>query len=142
MGVGMAAEEKSAWIGLVLAIAAYTTYVIWVLNEAGAGALTEAPYVAPMLWTIGGSIVASILLHILFVGKIGKKDQREREIHRFGEYTGYAFVTIGALGAMVLAMFEADYFWIANVVYLCFVLSAILGCIAKIVAYRAGLPRW
>ena len=95
-----------------------------------------------MLGTIGGSIVLSIILHIFFAPQIGKKDQREREIHRFGEYTGYAFITIGALAAMVFAMFEFDHFWIANVVYLCFVLSAILGSIAKIVAYRSGLPRW
>jgi hypothetical protein len=138
----MAAEEKSAWIMLVLAIVVYPVYVIWVLNDAGSEPITEAPYVWPMIFTIGGSIVLSILLHIFFAPQIGKKDQREREIHRFGEYTGYAFITIGALAALVFAMFEFDHFWIANVVYLCFVLSAILGSVAKIVAYRSGLPRW
>ncbi|MEO8262958.1 MAG: hypothetical protein ABI566_10360 [Pseudolysinimonas sp.] len=138
----MASEEKSAWIMLILAIAAVTTYLIWVLGLVGDAPLTEAPYVAPMLWTIGGSIVLSIVLHIFFAPKIGKKDQREREIHRFGEYNSYAFITIGALSAMVLAMFEFDHFWIANVIYLCFILSAIVGAIAKIVAYRTGLPRW
>lgn len=138
----MAAEEKSAWIMAVVAIAAYTTYVIWVLNSTGGGALTDAPYVVPMLGTIGGSIVLSILLHIFFAPRIGKKDQRDREIYRFGEYTGYAFVTIGALGALVLTMFEVDYFWIANAIYLGFVLSAIIGSLAKIAAYREGLPRW
>lgn len=138
----MAAEEKSAWIMAVVAIVAYTTYVIWVLNSTGGGALTDAPYVVPMLGTIGGSIVLSILLHIFFAPRIGKKDQRDREIYRFGEYTGYAFVTIGALGALVLTMFEVDYFWIANAIYLGFVLSAIIGSLAKIAAYREGLPRW
>ena len=138
----MPAEEKSAWIMLFLAIVAYTTYAIWVLTSAAGGALTEAPYVWPMIFTIVGSVVLSILLHIFFAPQIGKRDQREREIHRFGEHTGYAFITIGALGAMALAVFEFDYFWIANVVYLCFVLSAILGSIAKIVAYRSGLPQW
>ena len=138
----MAAEEKSAWIMLVLAIVVYPVYLIWVLNDAGGEPITEAPYVWPMIFTIGGSIVLSILLHIFFAPQIGKKDQREKEIHRFGEYTGYAFITIGALAAMVFAMFEFDHFWIANVVYLCFVLSAILGSIAKVIAYRTGLPRW
>jgi hypothetical protein len=138
----MAAEEKSAWIMGFLAIVVYPVYLIWVLSSVGDGPLTEAPYAWPMVFTIGGSIVLSIILHIFFAPQIGKKDQREREIHRFGEYTGYAFITIGALSAMVLAIFEFDYFWIANVVYLCFVLSAILGSIAKIVAYRSGLPRW
>lgn len=138
----MAAEEKSAWIMLFLAIVVYPVYIVWVLNDAGGGAIVDAPYMWPMIFTILGSIVASIVLHIFFAPQIGKKDQREHEIHRFGEYTGYAFITIGALGAMVLAIFEFDHFWIANVVYLCFVLSAILGSIAKIVAYRSGLPQW
>jgi hypothetical protein len=138
----MAAEEKSAWIMLILAIVVYPVYLIWVLSDAGDGPLTDAPYVIPMLATIGGSIVLSILLHIFFAPRIGKKDQRDREIYRFGEYTGYAFVTIGALGAMLLAIFEVDHFWIANAIYLGFVLSAIIGSLAKIAAYREGLPRW
>jgi hypothetical protein len=138
----MAAEEKSAWIMLFVAIAGYATYLIWVLSSTGGGALNDAPYVVPMLGTIGGSIVVSILLHIFFAPRIGKKDQRDREIYRFGEYTGYAFITIGSLGAMLLAIFEFDHFWIANAIYLGFVLSAIIGSLAKIAAYREGLPRW
>jgi hypothetical protein len=42
------------------------------------------------------------------------------------------------VAALVLAMAEADHFWIANAVYLAFVLSALLGSAAKIVAYRRG----
>ena len=60
----------------------------------------------------------------------------------FGETVGQAFVVIGAVGAMLLALFEFEYFWIANVIYLCFILSAILSSIARIVAYRSGMPRW
>jgi hypothetical protein len=33
-------------------------------------------------------------------------------------------------------------FWIANVVYLAFVLSASPGSIAKIIAYRRGFQTW
>jgi hypothetical protein len=43
---------------------------------------------------------------------------------------------------MLLALFEARYFWIANVIYLAFVLSAILGSTAKIFAYRRGFHPW
>ena len=42
----------------------------------------------------------------------------------------------------VMAMAELDYFWIANLIYLAFVLSAILGSVAKIVAYRRGFQPW
>ena len=76
----MAAEEKSAWIMGFLAIVVYPVYLIWVLSGVGDGPLTEAPYAWPMLFTIGGSIVLSIILHIFFAPQIGKKDQREREI--------------------------------------------------------------
>ncbi len=138
----MDTEQKSSWIQLILAVAAYSTYLVLLLGRAGATPFPETPYVDLVLWTIGGSIIASIVLHIFFAPRMVKKDQRDREIGRFGEAMGTAFITIGALGALVLALFEFDHFWIANVVYLCFVLSAILSNIAKIVAYRSGMPRW
>ena len=138
----MDTEEKSSWIQLILAVAAYGTYLVLLLGRAGETPFPETPYVDLLLWTIGGSIVASIVLHIFFAPRLFKKDQRDREIGRFGDAMGQAFVVIGALGALVLALFDLDGFWIANVVYLCFVLSAILSSIAKIVAYRSGMPRW
>jgi len=49
---------------------------------------------------------------------------------------------IGALGALILAWMEAPHFWIANVIYLAFVLQAILSSVAKLVAYRRGLHAW
>ena len=39
-----------------------------------------------------------------------------------------------------MAMAEWDWFWIANTMYLGFALSGILEGIAKVVAYRRGLP--
>lgn len=36
-----------------------------------------------------------------------------------------AFVLIGGVGALLLATAEADPFWIANVIYVAFVLSAL-----------------
>ena len=138
----MSSEEKSTWIFLVVSVIAYATYLLILLTQLGSGALTERDYVAPFLLSIGGAIAGSIVLHIFLVGKAPKKDQRDREIYRFGETVGQSFVVIGAVGAMLLALFEFDPFWIANVVYLCFVLSAILSSIARIVAYRSGLPRW
>jgi len=71
-----------------------------------------------------------------------KKDQRDKEIYRFGEYIGQSFVVVGAAAALVLAMAEVDHFWIANAVYLAFVLSALLSSTAKIFAYRRGVPSW
>ncbi|GAA1731744.1 hypothetical protein [Nonomuraea bangladeshensis] len=142
----MASEEKRAWVMLVVTVVAYGVYVATVLGRAGAVPLTEVPYVAPLLWSIGGAFLASMVLFIAVSttapAEVGKKDQRDREIHRYGEYTGQWFLVAGAVAALVMAMAELPYFWIANVLYLGFVLSAVLGSTLKIVAYRRGLPGW
>ncbi len=91
---------------------------------------------------MGAVVVAVIVAHIV-VGiaspkDIDKKDQRDREIYRHGEY----FVAIGAVAALGLSMAELNHFWIANVIYLAFVLSTLLGSAAKVVAYRRGFQQW
>ncbi|WP_314245782.1 hypothetical protein [Streptomyces sp. DSM 40907] len=142
----MAVEEKRAWIMIVVTVVSYGAYLAVVLGRSGSGPLTQQPYAAALLWTVGAAIVASIALHItvsLLSPEEGKvKDQRDREIHRFGDHIGQSFVVIGAVAGMVLAMAEADQFWIANAIYLGFVLSALLASTAKIVSYRLGFHPW
>jgi len=140
----MSYEEKSTWVLGVLAVLTYGVYATIILSQAVDRPLVEVDYVPVILWTIGGSIVASIIIHIFLGAQTGKdiKDPRDREIYRRGEYIGQSFLVVGALAAMLMAMFEFDTFWIANTIYLAFVLSAILSFIAKSVFYRAGMPTW
>ncbi|TMR21752.1 hypothetical protein ETD86_13895 [Nonomuraea turkmeniaca] len=142
----MASEEKRAWIMVVVSVAGYGIYLAIILGRAGPTPLTEVSYVAPLLWSIGGACLASIVLFIVFSlaspADVGKKDQRDREIHRYGEYAGQSFLVAGAIAALVMAMAEWNHFWIANTLYLAFVLSAVLGSTLKIIAYRRGLPAW
>lgn len=142
----MTHEEKRAWIMLVVSTIAYTTYVIIVTGRADGRPLTDVPYAAALLWTVGGAIAASIAAEIGIAaaapGASRAKDERDREIGRLGEHVGQSFVIAGAVAAMLMAMAEWDLFWIANVIYLGFVLSAVLGSVAKVVMYRAGLPQW
>lgn len=146
MGAAVALEEKRAWIMLVVSVAAYAVYLAIVLGRAGQVPLAEVPYVSPLLWSIGGAIVAAMVLHIAVTiagpREDAKTDQRDREINRFGQNIGNSFVVIGALAAMVLSLTEAKHFWIANAVYLAFVVAAILECVAKIFAYRKGFHPW
>lgn len=136
----MGSEEKSAWIMLVVSAVAYGIYLVIVLRSPGP--LTEAPYVAPLLWTVGGGIVGGIALNILSAivsGKdANKTDQRDKEISQFGEYVGRSMLVVGGVAALVMAMAQVNHFWIANTLYLAFVLSALLGSVARIFAYRRG----
>jgi hypothetical protein len=136
----MSYDEKNSWVFLVTAVLGYSTY--WVLLAAlGAGA-----YVPVLLSTVGGAIVLNILASIVISTanrlEADKRDQRDRDVKAFGDRVGQAFVIIGAVAALVLALFEAPWFWIANAVYLAFVLSAVVGSIARLVGYRKGLPAW
>jgi hypothetical protein len=142
----VAHQEKRAWIMLVVSTAAYAVYVAIVLNRADGQPLARVPYAATLLWTIGASILASIVAEIA-LGVVNPrasrlKDDRDRQIGRLGDYVGSSFVIIGAVAAMLMAMAGWDRFWIANVVYLCFFLSAILGSVTKVFAYRKPFQQW
>lgn len=146
----MTSEEKSAWTMLVVTIAVYATYLGLLFGRTAGGDVAATPYVDLMIWMIGIAIVANIIISIVWGiarGILGGRnadrvDARDREIHRFGEYVGNGFLIAGALGALILAWLKLDWFWIANVIYLGFVLSAILASITKVISYRRGLPTW
>jgi hypothetical protein len=146
MGAEMSSEEKRAWIMVATTASSYAIYIVIILGRAGETALVNVPYAATMLWTIAIAITASIVLNIaaaiMSPKDANKKDTRDREINRFGEYIGQSFVIVGAVAALLLAMAKQHYFWISNAIYLGFVLSALVGSTAKIVAYRRGFPKW
>lgn len=146
----MTFEQRNTWVAAIVQVAAYLTYVLVVLGRAGGQALTEVAYVAPLLWTIGTVIVASI------VGIIGTTiaaaikaeitntkfsdttDERDKAIGQRGEFVGYYVLGFGALAALAMAMGEIDHFWIANAIYLMCVVSNLTASIVKIVVYRRG----
>jgi hypothetical protein len=140
----VAYEEKRAWIMLVVSACAYAAYVIVIVGRAGPTPLAAVAYEAPLLWSIGAAIAAQLGLGIIVGGpaKARKRDQRDREIRWISEYAGQSFVVIGGVAALLMSLAEVDYFWIANVIYLMFVLSATLGSVAKISAYRRGFQSW
>ncbi|WP_261164247.1 hypothetical protein [Microbacterium sp. Marseille-Q6965] len=146
MVTSMAPEERRAWIGLVLALVGYPVYLLLLFTGPDVP-LTERPFALPMVWTIGGSVIAAMVLHAVFrvytdTGS-PEPDERDVAIARLGERVGSAFIVAGALMALVLAMLDQDAFWIANGIFLGFFLSAVVGGIARVVCYRGEFdPRW
>ncbi len=142
----MSYEERNTWAQLLVGFVTLIAYLVILLGKADGGPLVEVDYQATMLWVIGLGIAASILLSIVFSIASGertfRRDQRDREIGAFGSRMGQAWVVIGGVAALAMAMAEWDWFWIANTVFLCFALSGIFEGVAKVVAYRRGLPRW
>ncbi|KAE8764309.1 hypothetical protein [Georgenia thermotolerans] len=143
----MVYEERNMWSSLVVSVIGVIMYVVVVLQRAAGGPLTEVDWWPVMLWTIGGSIVAAIAVSIVWgiiagtrdPDGVGRSDERDREIARMGSRVGQAFVVIAGVGVIVLCGFQAHWFWIANVMFFGFALSAIVGGIAGVIAYRRGL---
>ncbi len=139
----MSYEEKGTWVYLVTSAGAYAVYLAIILGRLRSVPVAEVPYVPVLLWTTGASIVASIVGRVVVEtaspSDSRRGDVRDRDVSRFGEYASRWFLVAGAAAALVMAMAKVDYFWIANVIYLGFVLWAVAGSALKLVAYRRGL---
>ncbi|MFF0865169.1 hypothetical protein ACFYUV_25685 [Nonomuraea sp. NPDC003560] len=139
----MSYEEKGAWVYLVATAGAYVAYVIVILSRAGDGPLSAVPYVAPMVWAIGISIVLSIVgrivVEIVKPSESHKSDVRDREINRSAQHVGGVVLAASMVVPLGLTMAEADHFWIANAIYAALVLSTLVATPLRLLAYRRGL---
>ena len=163
----MSYEERGTWVYLVVSAGVYAVYVAVVLSRA-ADPITATAYRVPLLSSVGVAIVAAVVLRIVVeigagiargVGdeagqKAGSRtgagagrraadpyraDARDRDIDRLGTLRTWWVLVAAALGALLMALAEWPHFWIANAIYLGFVLQAISSAVVKLVAYRRGL---
>ena len=138
----MSFEERSTWTYAALAFVIPVVYFTVVLRRLNGTEAAEVSYVTPMLIAIGTAVVLSILgsivIALIWPREAGLKDERDTQINRFGEYIGFYVISIGALVPLGLAMADIDQFWIANSLYLAFVLAALASSVVKIVAYHRG----
>jgi hypothetical protein len=137
----MTFEEKGTWIQAVMLVAVAVVYAVVVIGEAQDTPVSEIAYEPVMIWCTGISVVLSIIASIvaaIATPDHDKSDLRDKEIHRKGEYFGQHLLAIGAVVALVLTLWEVDYFWIANALFVGFVLAGVTSSAVKIVAYRRG----
>ena len=139
----MSYEEKGTWVYLVASAGAYAVYLAIILGRVASTPVADVSYAAVLLWTAGASIVASVigrtLVETVSPSDSRRGDVRDRDISRAGEFASRWFVVAGAAAGLAMAMARWDYFWIANVIYLGFVLWAVAGSALKLAAYRRGL---
>ncbi|HCS61218.1 MAG TPA: hypothetical protein DIW46_07460 [Microbacterium sp.] len=143
----MVYHERAAWAGIVAAVATIAAYVVLVLGQAGGGPLIDVDWLPLMLWSVGGGIVLSILITILWGIVAGIRDResatasdvRDRDISRFGGRVEYVVLCAAGIAIIVLCAVGADVFWIANTMFLGFAVSTFIGTIARVIVYRRGL---
>ena len=142
----MSFDEKSTWIYAVITIVVPGVYLATLVGQLQTTPITEIAYQGPMLATVGLGVVLAIAAHIAIAisspKDADKRDERDTNINRYGEYIGSLVLYAGMLGALGLALAAVEHFWIANAIYSTFVLAGLTTSAVKIVAYRRGFRPW
>jgi hypothetical protein len=151
----MSFEEKISWVTLVVAVIVPVAYFSVVLPQLATTPAAQIAYQVPLIIAIVTSIVLTIIgaivmsiatavsAEIVAPGSaenldIDRKDERDVHIGRRGELAGYYVSSVGMVGVLILTMMQFPYFWIANGLYLSFVIAAVVSSSVKLVAYRRG----
>jgi len=143
----MTFAERNTWVSAFVLPATSLAYFAVVLPRLGDQPASEVSWVAPMLWAIGAAIVGTIVGTILVSIGAGianrgvlesKEDVRDKQINRYGDRIAQAVTGFGTAAVLVLVMFEVDYFWIGNALFLLGAIGATWGAIAKIKAYHGA----
>ena len=142
----MAFLEKSNWVVLIVTPVALILYLSAILPAATSKPIAEVDFagaiVGNIVFFIVANIVGNIVAAITNPTEADKKDQRDRDIDRFGERMGNWVMIGGGCAGMFLAMGRVDGFWIANAIYLSGMAAAVVSAMTKIVAYHGPFQRW
>jgi hypothetical protein len=142
----MAFLEKSNWVVIVVGVPTLLVYVALVVPQVLGGPIAEVSWVQPMIVAIVAFIVANILGNVVAAAsnprEADRKDQRDAEIDHFGERVGNWLIIAGSCAALVLAMLDAEQFWIANAIFLGGIAGALLSSATKIAAYHGPFQQW
>lgn len=165
--VTMTMSERTVWAYLVAVVLTSGVYLVVMATRLADAPAEEISWVVPMLWAIGASVVGSVILTIVLtiagtiLATIGRSiaaaragdrsrsaapvvqletgtDARDKEIDLVGDRAGVGVLAVGFAGALVLAMVDADTFWIGNLLFVFGTLGAIVETTTKIRLYRRG----
>ena len=133
-----ARSTAATLLALVVATAAFGA-----LTLSRADATSGGSAIGPIVVWIIAFVVVVAVLHIgLAIGsprEAGEEDERDRLIEMRGERTGGLVLGLGSFVALVLAIGEADHFWIAVAIFVALVASEVASSVAKLIDYRRGV---
>jgi hypothetical protein len=139
----MTYREKSTVVLLVGYLAVYSWYFARVVDAARSGPIADIDYqgllIAMVAVLVAATVVAEVLIAVVAPSGADQVDERDRLIGLRGDRIAGWVVTFGALAGLVLAMIEAESFWIAHALLAGLVLAEILKSIAMLVNYRRSL---
>jgi hypothetical protein len=142
----MSLEEKRWWTYAAIALVVPAIYFAIVLLQAAGTPVDDIEFQLPLLVAGGAGVILAVIANVVLritsdiasPKGAARTDERDRDIHRLGEYVAGIVLAVAMAVPFILAMLEVDHFWIANAMYLAFVLSALAGSAVKLAIYRRG----
>ena len=138
----MTYEEKGVWVYILAVAVTASIYAAIIVGKLADQNVDEVDFGSALLWSIGISIglsiVLRILVEILTPSDSYKVDARDKAIARRAGYVNGLIIAIGMIIPLVLAIIDADNFWVANAIYAIFVLAALVSSVVQVVTYRRG----
>jgi hypothetical protein len=98
--------------------------------------------IAAVLPLVVLAVASHLALALVNPREAGQHDKRERLIALRGERAGGYVLAVGVFTGLVLAMAEADAFWIAHALLVGWVLAELTAGAVRILLYRRGGSRW
>lgn len=139
----MSYEEKGVWTTLFCMAGAYIAYLAIVVPQLFQTPAAHVNYIVPLAATAIPSAIIALLvrsaMELFNPSDSSTADARDRDIKRFGEHTSRWCIAGGAMVGLWGAVAHWDYFWIANAIWLGFVLWFVVAAVLMLVAYRRGL---
>lgn len=119
---------------------AYGWYLTNVIGQADGGSVAGIDYQRSAVVAAISVVVLSAASHIVFAatGQTRSDHSGESAIKRYARSTGGVVISAAAVLGMALAMVEADYFWIANVILVGLVVAELASAGSEILIYRRG----
>jgi hypothetical protein len=146
-------REQSAWGSLVVFLAVFIPYFVYVFRLFAAGRLNAGSVLEAFIAVTAISVILQVALHIVIgiLSALEEKDERDRAIElksfriAYGVLAVLAFISIGAIVILALPYGRLpDVPWLApvflsQIFLLCFVLAEVSKALTQAICYRRGV---
>lgn len=123
-------------------VVVYGWYLTSVIDQLDGSPVADVGYETTAVMASIAVVVLSAVSHIVLAvtGSAGSRSNQTgaTAIKRYARSHGAAVVAAASVLGMVLAMVEADHFWIANVILAGLVIAEVTSAGSEILLYRRG----
>lgn len=151
----MSFYERINTAGLVTSLIVLAWYGLQVVPQMGTAPVSEIAYAGPMIIAVVVGVILSVITAVLVsIGsaiwltvkegkdavdaEFGNEDERDKHIGRLGDAIGGHVLSVAVILALALIWMEFETFWVANGLFVGAWLSAAIGTVVKLFAYRGA----